>query len=190
MASTQKPAVSINGPFRVQRHTGEMVKNRIFALCTLAGLLISCCSLPARAQNDFGEVSFANSGAPAAQSAFLHGLAQLHNFEYEDAAKFFQLAEQADPNFAMAYWGEAMTFNHPVWMQQDLAAARAALQKLASSADARGLKARTDREKGYLDAVEILYGEGTKEDRDFRYETAMRKLHESYPDDVDAAAFY
>jgi len=20
----------------------------------------------------------------------------------------------------MAYWGEAMTFNHPIWMQQDL----------------------------------------------------------------------
>ena len=146
--------------------------------------------LPAVAASEYGHVEFANSGAPAAQADFLSGLALLHDFEYSSAAAAFRRAESADPNFAMAYWGEAMTFNHPVWMQQDLPAARAALQKLASSADARRLKARTEREKGYLDAVEILYGEGTKEDRDLRYETAMRKLHESYPDDVDAAAFY
>ena len=26
----------------------------------------------------------------------------------------------ADPKLAMAYWGEAMTYTHPVWQQQDL----------------------------------------------------------------------
>jgi tetratricopeptide (TPR) repeat protein len=140
--------------------------------------------------SEYGHVEFANSGAPAAQVDFLSGLALLHDFEYPSAAAAFRRAESADPNFAMAYWGEAMTFNHAVWMQQDLSAARAALEKLAPSRDTRRLKAGTDREKAYLDAVEILYGEGTKEDRDFRYETAMQKLHESYPDDIDATAFY
>lgn len=53
-------------------------------------------------QSDAGEVSFANSGAQAAQTAFLHGLAQLHNFEYEDASKDFRNAQAIDPKFAQA----------------------------------------------------------------------------------------
>ena len=90
----------------------------------------------------------------------------------------------------MAYWGEAMTFNHPIWMQQDRTAARAALAKLAPTAAERRAKAPTDREKAYLDAVEVLYGDGDKQERDFRYEAAMAELHARFPDDVDAAAFY
>ncbi|HEX3102088.1 MAG TPA: hypothetical protein VHQ01_09865, partial [Pyrinomonadaceae bacterium] len=90
----------------------------------------------------------------------------------------------------MAYWGEAMTFNHPIWMQQDIAAARTALTKLAPTSAARLAKAKTDREKAYLNAVEVLYGDGSKFERDFRYEDAMAKVYASYPNDVDAAAFY
>jgi tetratricopeptide (TPR) repeat protein len=138
----------------------------------------------------FGRVAFANSGAPAAQKDFLEGLALLHDFEYPAAAAAFKRAELIDPTFAMAYWGEAMTFNHPVWMQQDLNAARAALNKLAPTAMERRDKAGTDREKEYLDAVEILYGDGSKEQRDFKYMDAMAKLHADYPDDIDATAFY
>jgi tetratricopeptide (TPR) repeat protein len=145
---------------------------------------------PAVAAPEYGHVEFANSGAPTAQADFLEGLALLHDFEYASAAAAFRRAESADPDFAMAYWGEAMTFNHPVWMQQDLASARAALNRLAPSSALRRSKAHTDREKAYLDAIEILYGDGTKEERDIRYEEAMAKLHARYPDDVDATAFY
>jgi hypothetical protein len=137
-----------------------------------------------------GEVSFPSSGSPAAQSDFLHGLAQLHNFEYEDAAKHFRRAEEIDPSFAMAYWGEAMTRNHGIWHDQDLPAAREVLQKLASTPQARQDKAATPREKQYLAAIEILYGEGSKDDRDQKYESAMASLHQNYPDDIDATAFY
>jgi tetratricopeptide (TPR) repeat protein len=145
---------------------------------------------PATAQTELGEVSFANSGAPAAQEPFLRGLALLHNFEYPDAAAEFRKAQAADPDFAMAYWGEAMTYNHPVWMQQDPKAARAALARLGATPEARRAKAKTERERDYLRAVEVLYGDGTKEERDFRYADAMAALHQRYPDDVDATAFY
>lgn len=138
----------------------------------------------------FGHVSFANSGAPAAQTDFLQAIALLHDFEYPAAAAAFRRAQSADPGFAMAYWGEAMTFNHPLWAQQDLKAARTALEKLAPTAAARRVKAKTEREQAYLDAVEVLYGEGSKEERDFRYENAMAKVYKGYPNDVDAAAFY
>jgi len=144
----------------------------------------------ATGSDTYGHVEFANSGAKAAQADFLAGLALLHDFEYDAAVAAFRRAEAADPGFAMAYWGEAMTFNHPIWMQQDLTAARTALNKLAPTAAERLAKVKTEREKAYLNAVEILYGEGTKFERDFRYEEALAKLHASYPDDVDGTAFY
>jgi tetratricopeptide (TPR) repeat protein len=137
-----------------------------------------------------GDVSFANSGAPAAQAAFLSGLALLHDFEYQRAADAFRRAEATDPGFAMAYWGEAMTYNHAVWMEQDAAAARAALAKLGPTLKARAARAPTQRERYYLAAVEVLYGDGSKEARDFRYADAMAALHAKYPDDVDATALY
>jgi hypothetical protein len=145
---------------------------------------------PASADSGFGHVEFANSGAASAQADFLDGLALLHDFEYPAAAAAFRRAEAADPGFAMAYWGEAMTFNHPIWMQQDLKAGQAVLNKLAPTPAARRARAKTEREKEYLDTVEILYGDGSKEERDFRYEDAMARLHARYPDDVDATAFY
>lgn len=144
-------------------------------------------ALPAAAQE---EISFANSGAPAAQQEFTRGLAQLHNFEYWDAAEHFRAAQKIDPSFAMAYWGEAMTYTHPIWFQQDLPAARAALERFGKTPEDRAAKAKTERERDYLRTLDVLYGEGSKNDRDVKYAEAMGRLHAKYPDDVDATAFY
>src|ERR1700729_4006043 len=138
----------------------------MFSVRVVAATLGFFVGLTAVAAPQFGHAEFANSGAPTAQADFLDGLALLHDFEYDSAAAAFRRAESTDPDLAMAYWGEAMTFNHPVWMQQDLASARAALNRLAPSSAMRRSKAQTEREKAYLSAVEILYGDGTKEDRD------------------------
>jgi tetratricopeptide (TPR) repeat protein len=147
--------------------------------------------LTGRAQSPrVGTVAFENSGAPAAQSAFLHGIAQLHNFEYDDAARAFREAQQIDPVFAMAYWGEAMTKNHPVWMEQDLGGARRILERLGSSAHDRIAKGKTDRERAYLRAIETLYGAGEKQARDLAYLEEMRRIRAAYPHDVDATAFF
>ncbi len=140
--------------------------------------------------NDVGEVTFPSSGSEEAQPAFLRGLALLHSFEYEDAAEQFRKAQAQDPNFAMAFWGETMTFNHPIWMEQDRNAALAVLKRLGPTPEARLVKAGTEREKDYLRAVEILYGEGKKQDRDFAYADEMAQLHKKYPDDAEASAFY
>lgn len=145
---------------------------------------------PAKVSAQVGAIAFANSGSKAAQASFLTGLGWLHDFEYPRAAEAFRQAQAADPGFAMAYWGEAMTYNHAVWMEQDADAARAVLARLGPTPQARAAKARTQRERDYLAAVEILYGEGTKDARDFRYADAMAALHARYPADVDATAFY
>jgi tetratricopeptide (TPR) repeat protein len=148
-------------------------------------------AVPALAQPEgVGEVSFANSGSPEAQEPFLRGLALLHNFEYPDAAEQFRKAQSIDPGFAMAYWGEAMTYTHPVWFQQDRDKARDVLKRLGATVEERAAKAKTERERDYLRTVEILYGDGSKEERDFHFSDAMALLHQRYPDDVDARAFY
>jgi hypothetical protein len=90
----------------------------------------------------------------------------------------------------MAYWGEAMTYNHPVWFQQDAEAARTALARLGATAEARLAKAPTEREKDWLRTVDVLYGPGDKAARDTLYAEAMRALHDEYPDDENAAAFH
>ncbi|HEX7251692.1 MAG TPA: hypothetical protein VF376_02340, partial [Thermoanaerobaculia bacterium] len=76
------------------------------------------------------------------------------------------------------------------WMEQNREAALEALRKLAPTREERLAKAPTEREKGYLSAVEILYGEGDKPSRDRAYAEAMQRLHEKYPDDLDAESLY
>ncbi|NIP83335.1 MAG: hypothetical protein GWM90_30560, partial [Gemmatimonadetes bacterium] len=107
-----------------------------------------------------GAISFPNSGAAEAQTPFIRGVLLLHSFEYDDAAEAFREAQEIDPDFAMAYWGEAMTYTHPVWNEKDVEAARAALARLAPTREERLARAPTEREKGWLSAVETLYGEG------------------------------
>src|SRR5439155_17624027 len=162
-----------------------------------ASLLLSvACWLvasPASGQHaTLGTINFPNSGAPAAQPFFIEGVKFLHSFEWEDAAEAFRKAQQADPGFALAYWGEALSYTggHHYPMEQDIAGARKALVKLGATRAERLAKARTERERGYLNAVEVLYGEGDGQERAVKYAEAMGQLSERFPDDDDAATFY
>jgi tetratricopeptide (TPR) repeat protein len=162
----------------------------------LAVLVLALLATPALAQEpDYGETEFENSGATEAQEPFLRGLLMLHSFEYDDARSAFQTAQEIDPDFAMAHWGEAMTHNHPVWMEQDREAGLKALRDLAPTPSAQLEKTPTEREKAYLRTLHVLYGAGeedpmSKEARDDAYEASMADLAEQYPDDLDAQAFH
>jgi tetratricopeptide (TPR) repeat protein len=136
-----------------------------------------------------GNVVFENSGARTAQDDFLRGVALLHSFEYFDAANAFKAAQKADKNFALAYWMEALTYRHPLWGEEDLAAARGALKALGSSTSTRLSRAKTPRERAYGGAVETLFGEGAEIDRARAFAEEMRKLAEAYPSDLEASAF-
>ncbi len=142
------------------------------------------------ADENLGEISFPTSGPAEAQKHFLRGVLLLHSFEYSRAKTAFAEASRIAPGFAMAYWGEAMTHNHPIWAEQDRDAALAVLKRLAPTSGEREAKAPTTREKLYLAAIEKLYGEGEKVQRDAAYSAALYELASRYPDDIEARAFY
>lgn len=156
---------------------------------SIRGLLVSfvllACAASAAAQSThLGTVNFPTSGAPEAQQHFLRGVAALHSFWYEEALEEFQAATKLDPDFMMGYWGEAMTYNHPLWAQQDTEAGRKAVAKF------KGSPKLSERERGFLEAVKLLYGEGDKLARDKAYSAAMEKLYKAQPDEQEAACFY
>ena len=142
------------------------------------------------ASPSIGAVSFPTSGAPSAQAAFIRGVAWLHNFGYEDAIDAFQEAQKIDPSFAMAYWGEALSFDQPLWFMEEPDKGRAALRKLGATPVVRRVKAKTPREQEYLAAVEALYGEGDTRSRHLKYSEAMAKLAAAFQDDDEAQLFY
>ena len=137
-----------------------------------------------------GRISFPTSGSAPAQPSFIRGVLLLHSFEYDDAIAAFREAQRLDPGFAMAYWGEAMCHNQTLWYNESVDKARAALVKLAPARAARQAKAPTAREKGYLDAVERLFGDGAKAQRNRAYADRMAELARQHPDDDEAVALY
>jgi len=155
----------------------------------LAALLSIVPTAPAQTPR-LGTIVFPTSGSPAAQEAFREGVLYLHSFEYESAERAFRRAQQLEPGFVMAHWGEAMTYTHPVWNEQDLSSGRSALERLGPTPAARRARAPTVREQGYLAAVELLYGAGTKPRRDTLYAEAMERLVRAQPEDLEAKAFY
>jgi hypothetical protein len=138
-----------------------------------------------------GTISFPTSAKSAeAQQAFIRGMLLLHLFEYPFARDEFLTAQRIEPDFALAYWGEAMTYTHPVWDQQDAEAGRAALRKLAPTPELRLAKAPGAREQAFLGAIEALYGQGSKAERDRAYARAMERMAARFPADHEVQLFH
>src|SRR5215813_10231765 len=116
------------------------------ALVFVTVLALAVLSVNAQ-QSQLGRVEFPTSGSAKAQAHFLRGLAALHSFWYEEALDAFRESTKVDPDFAMGYWGEAMTYNHPLWSEQDMATARQVLAKIKETSKL------TDRERAYIAAV-------------------------------------
>jgi tetratricopeptide (TPR) repeat protein len=162
----------------------------------ITGLLLSGCQPESAQQASSQEESHLGSahlevtGSEAALPHFKEGLLLLHSFEYDDARAAFQEALEVDPDFVMAYWGEAMTHNRGLWRSQDYEDGQAVLAKVGESTKERLDKAATELEKDLFQGVEILYGEGTKYERDEAYAEHMGKLYKKYPQHQEVAAFY
>ena len=137
-----------------------------------------------------GTFDFPTSGSPAAQAHFIRGVGFLHSFGLAQAQDEFRSAQEIQPDFAMAYWGEAFTYQHPFFGQKD-AGPGEALMRLGATSEERLAKAPTEREKGFLRAAEAYaLTVGTMPQRRIAWMNAMADLYAQFPDDNEVKAFY
>jgi tetratricopeptide (TPR) repeat protein len=150
-----------------------------------------------------GTVDFPTSCSPEVEAEFLRGVALLHSFFYDEARRVFTEVSERDPACAMAHWGVAMTWFHPIWAPptpDEHAAGLAAVERAEASGG------RTARERDYIAAVAAFYraargataapieqtchGPTSAEAGRAAFRAALERLHLAHPDDPEAAAFY
>lgn len=143
------------------------------------------------ANEGIGRIRFENSGSPDAQASFINGVLALHNFWYPVAKEAFRDARETDPDFAMAYWGEAMAHNMTFWQRQDKKAALEILNALGANEEERLKGNLKEVEKDFIRSLSLLYSEEEdKLQRDQAYLAFMENMHKKYPDHHEVAAFY
>jgi len=135
-------------------------------------------------------VNFPTSCNTKAQELISRGAALLHSFGYEEARLTFNEAAKADPTCAMAHWGVARTWYHPIWAPpspDELKAGAAALDR------AQAIDAKTSRERDYISALAVFYKEWQTVDHATRaknYERALGAVCDRNPGDDEAAIFH
>jgi Tfp pilus assembly protein PilF len=166
----------------------------LVTLCTVLG------AAPAFAQHehqggmapkDIGTVDFATSCNPATKTKFNEAVALLHSFWFAESRAVFEGVLKDDPACAIAYWGIALThWGNPfagLRQPQTIANGKAAIDKgLATGSP-------TAREKGYLDAVAILFSSAdvtTQRQRVLDYERATLRFSQANKADVEARIFW
>ncbi|HUQ87410.1 MAG TPA: hypothetical protein VM096_07625 [Vicinamibacterales bacterium] len=143
------------------------------------------------APKDIGTVSFETSCNPATKTKFNEAVALLHSFWFAESRAIFEDVLKDDPNCAMSYWGIALThWGNPFAGQrspQTIANGKAAIDKgLATGSP-------TPREKGYIEAVGILFSSNdvtNQRQRVLDYEKAMGRVSVANKEDVEARIFW
>src|SRR6267143_2641398 len=137
-----------------------------------------------------GSVNFSTSCTSAAQAQFPRAVALLHSFGYEEARRAFIDVAAADPHCAMAHWGVAMSWYHPIWAPPTMHDLE---QGAAASERAVAIPAGTARDKDFVGALALFYKDWRTVDHPTRataYEKAMAQVHRRYPADDEATIFY
>lgn len=125
-----------------------------------------------------GSLHFSATGSPACKAQAREGLLFLHSFVYEEAREAFRKAD-----CPIGRWGEAMSWDHPLWAEENLAEGRAALARL-------GAFTVSPLETGLIKAARALYGEGDWSARHEAWLSALAELHARLPNDDEAALFH
>jgi hypothetical protein len=137
-----------------------------------------------------GKVNFPISCKPSVQEPFERAVAMLHSFWYEESLAAFENIVAENPDCAMGYWGIAMSEWHPLWYAPDATALQAGW---AAIEKAKHAGSTSNRERGFVDALESFYRDADRLDNATRvgaYEKAMEQLHDRFPGDREVTAFY
>lgn len=137
-----------------------------------------------------GTVHFETSCSPAVAAGFTRAVALLHSFGYEESRRAFEDVAARDGQCAMAYWGIAMTWWHPLWApptKSDLTAGQQAATR------AKAIGGRTPRERAYIEAIGLFYDAVDTTSHQARagaYRDRMMRLVNDDKDDVEASIFH
>ncbi|MFL6514328.1 MAG: hypothetical protein ACJ8M1_04835 [Chthoniobacterales bacterium] len=170
-----------------------------FLCYALIGIMSGQCCYADPAEHDhpvpekLGTVSFPISCGAASEKEFEHAVALLHSFAYSAAEHAFRALTAKNPNCAMLHWGVAMNYYHPLW--EPHLTPQTAEQGRHELDEAKRLGG-SERERGFIDALDHLYGPTTTEasapykQRAEAYQKSMAALAEHNPNDVECQVFY
>lgn len=126
-----------------------------------------------------------STSQPQAQQFFDQGLRLLYGFNRYEALRSFRQAAALDPQAVKPLWGIAMALGPHINMDMD--GDVDLKQGCEALAKAQSLSAQASAyERAYLEAATSRCPAYEPE----RYSAAMHRLHEQYPDDLDAATLY
>jgi len=138
-----------------------------------------------------GKVTFATSCDPKVQPAFERAVAMLHSFWYSAGEAAFRQVLKDDPQCAIATWGIAsILMSNPLAGQG--ASPKGAEQAQAAIDEGRRIGAKTERERGYIEAVAAYYQDfATRPERERQASRAKayEALAQRYPTDDEAQIF-
>jgi tetratricopeptide (TPR) repeat protein len=137
-----------------------------------------------------GTVHFQSSCTADVNAAFTRAVALLHSFGYEEARRAFQDVAARDPRCAMAHWGIAMTWWHPLWAPPTTAELTAGRQAATKATTIGGW---TPRERAYIEAIGLFYDRADTTSHQVRavaYRERMMRIVSEFNDDVEASIFY
>lgn len=193
--------------------SGNTRSRSVWIHAAAAALLLGLHAMPAAAHSEAtklepgalrsaGAVDFPVSCDPSHQAEFNRGAALLHSFFYEEARRIFTGIAAKDPACAMAQWGIAQSWWHPIWTPptpDEMAAGRAA------AGQAMALNA-TPRERAFIEAINAYYNapepkvEGPAgqschgpigpRDRVLAYQQAMQKAYRQFPKDLETQVYH
>ena len=137
-----------------------------------------------------GTVNFPNSCNAEASPLIERGVALMHHMMFDEAKFAFSMADDKDPNCAMAYWGQSMALIHPLWPD---AVTPANYQRgLEWVIKAQSFEDTTEREKDYFTSTEAYFSDGGTLNVKQRYAKMSQiwnDISKKYPEDMDAMAY-
>jgi tetratricopeptide (TPR) repeat protein len=164
---------------------------RILLVAGLVTAAITGSAFGQQQEEKLGRLSFPTSCDPKVQAEFERGVAMIHSYWFLIARRVFEGVLQQDPGCAIAYWGIAMDqlgnslVGPPPRAQAD--AAWAALERAVE------IGVKTERERGWIDALRAYFRDHDKVNVDIRlraYNEAMEQMAARYPDDYEVQVVY
>ncbi len=138
-----------------------------------------------------GKVDFKTGCNSEGQKLVERGVALIHHMMYEEANFVFGMADNADPDCALAYWGQAMSIINPLWPTTP----SDELLQRGNELVAKGmmLENKSERETAYLQTTAAYFENAenrTEKERLASFHAAWEKLANSAPEDSEARMFY